>query len=89
MNFGAKMRPSSCENADEVTAIFQPLGVEHHLVLPLCFGWMLAFNSSLYQWVFGQTGEQDDSFREKPSLGSHEESRILIGEALRSTRARH
>jgi hypothetical protein len=56
----AKMCPSSCENADEVTAIFQPLGAEHDLVLPLCFGWMLAFNSSLstlYQWIFGQTGE--------------------------------
>jgi hypothetical protein len=92
MIFGAKMCPSSCENADEVTAIFQPLGVEHDLVLPLCFGWMLAFNSSLstlYQWIFGQTGEQYDSFREKPSLGCHEESRILIGEALTSTRARH
>jgi hypothetical protein len=86
------MCSSSCENADEVTAIFQPLGVEHDLVLPLCFGWMLAFNSSLstlYQWIFDQTGEQSDSFREKPSLGSHEESKILIGEALRSTRARH
>jgi hypothetical protein len=90
--FWAKVCPSSCENADEVTAIFQPLGVEHDLVLPLCSGWMLALNSSLstlYWWIFDQTGEQDDSFREKPSLGSHEESRILIGEALTSTKARY
>jgi hypothetical protein len=85
MIFGAKMCPSSCENADEVTAIFQPLGVEHDLVLPLCFGWMLAFNSSLstlYQWIFGQTGEQSDSFREafpRFSGHSHEEPKILIG----------
>jgi hypothetical protein len=75
-----------------MTAIFQPRGLEHDLVLPLCSGWMLAFNSflsTLYQWIFDQTGEPSDSFRENPSLGSHEESRILIGEALRSTRARH
>jgi hypothetical protein len=72
MIFGAKMCPSSCENADEVTAIFQPRGLEHDLVLPLCSGCMFAFNSSLstlYQWIFDQTGEQPDSFREKPSLG--------------------
>jgi hypothetical protein len=91
MIFWAKMCPSSCENADEVTAIFQPRGLEHDLVLPLCSGCMFAFNSSLstlYQWIFDQTGEQPDSFREKPSLGSHEESKILIGEALTSTKAR-